>query len=47
MGCVVERVVGRHTGEGWRGMRGVGKGPAGGSVVVGTQTWQTQTLRVS
>lgn len=41
MGWVAERVVGRHTGEGWRGMGSEGKGPAGGGSVGGKQTWQT------
>jgi len=46
MGWVVERVVGSRTGEGWRRMRGGGKGPAGGGSAGGTGTWQAQTPRV-
>jgi hypothetical protein len=46
MGWVAELAVGRRTGEGWRGMRGGGKGAAGGDSVADTQTWQNQTLRV-
>ena len=45
MGWVVERVVGRRTEGGWRGMRGGGTGPGGGGLVVDTRTWQTQKLR--
>ena len=44
MGWAVEWAAGSHTGEGWEGMRGWDRGPAGGGSVAGKQTWQTQIL---
>lgn len=46
MGRSVERAAGNRTEERRGGMRDGSKGPAGGGSVGGTQTWQTQILRV-
>ena len=46
MGWVAGQVVDSRTGEGWRGMRSGGRGPAGGGLAGDTRTWQAQIPRV-